>query len=596
MKRGISTNQIFAIVLLFTCPLVRAGEWNCIPDPDSQFFIKLNLLDQPPPPPKSQLDPWDFLGMAITPVQEWAKTQRDKQNIIMEERHPYAMKICETSKASRSKSADSSDGALEPFQGTGNGHLFVFLKGACIDRGADSEQLALCKNLPVCNSKNHPKNCIAGYDPGYANDGTEVGVEEYHKNRSHLLVPGWQLAMDGIPDSQLTTSYDLVTGNNLSSIDKMIQRQLKLGLVKGVKGVHQVNGKDVEMSERELAKAGISTIVAIRRYRNVNCLNLYLDTEEEMKAAIQALNDDNRPYSTGQKTFEYNGVARNCVRDVRKAASAVDLEIRPEESTLSNRLGIAMAKEIKQSADNGNGFAGWLVHKLAPDADKVRSGDLTNDIAAPAMDMKHYTSVAARAIPDPKQAFWDANYRNSIGQFGRFPPQLAYEQYYRQTQEKEFGADKTLLKPPDNLSNAVFTDHEKVKQTDIRWTPYEAVGAKLAQYQAALESLRVNPKDPNSALKTADEIIASDSKLKQDPSTAQGFRQFYGKYVQALKDGMTSLQGDRVAMDNVTTKFEPWKTQPCGPRLTDRKATKPGDIFGPPGQFQPPSPFGFSAR
>jgi hypothetical protein len=233
---------------------------------------------------------------------------------------PRYAELCATSQ--RRKKAG---GGGNPF-----GHATLYLKGACLDTGADFPLLRRCTREATSVDD--------------AEHGAGISVGRWFRNVNWVATPDHGLFYGG----------DLASGERLTAphLAAAARRAIGLGVFKGVE-VHDWTSDADQSLERFVTEESVATDLALQYGRTLFCSRVPV-TATQIDELIAFLNDKNIEYATGAYDYNWSMLANNCVHTLRNALSAIHIW-----SPLSV-LGIA-ARHVFNPATPANEFVNLAV-------------------------------------------------------------------------------------------------------------------------------------------------------------------------------------------------------------------------------------------
>jgi hypothetical protein len=185
-------------------------------------------------------------------------------------------------------------------RGGNAGHAVMYLKGACRVPDAPYPTLELC-----------PERIDDVDDPRH---GVGVSVNAAYENVNWVAYPGRHLFFNG----------NLKPGETLDQehFEATIQTILDQHLLRGVEVYEDhLTGILPGTVEHRLAESLLGTDTAIRFARSVWCTSLPLELPQ-VEAVVGYLNDLNRTYATGQRSYAYSLISDNCVDALHNSLAA----------------------------------------------------------------------------------------------------------------------------------------------------------------------------------------------------------------------------------------------------------------------------------
>jgi hypothetical protein len=185
-------------------------------------------------------------------------------------------------------------------RGGNAGHAVMYLKGVCRVPDAPYPTLELCK-----------ERVDDVHDPRH---GVGVSVNAAYKNVNWVAYPGRHLFFNGnLKDGQTL---------NQAHFEATIQTILDQHLLRGVEVYEdRLTGILPGTAEHRLAESLLGTDTAIRFARSIWCTSLPLEVPQ-VEAIVGYLNDLNRTYATGERSYAYSLLSDNCVDALHNSLAA----------------------------------------------------------------------------------------------------------------------------------------------------------------------------------------------------------------------------------------------------------------------------------
>jgi hypothetical protein len=208
-----------------------------------------------------------------------------------DELYPFYIELCAVSQI---KPIGSENGGV-------GGHAVLYLKGACLQRGAPFPQIEVCKDGALDLS-----------DP---DAGVGISVDKTFKNVNWVGVPGRSLLMNGLVSDGEVLTPELEAATVQEVVDRGVFRGIEL---------HQayLTDRPAGMSVEDYAALqGVGTDYALTYGRTAYCAKLPV-VREMLAPMVEFLNDLNRRYGTKEADYSWSGLHDNCTHTVRNAIAA----------------------------------------------------------------------------------------------------------------------------------------------------------------------------------------------------------------------------------------------------------------------------------
>jgi hypothetical protein len=185
-------------------------------------------------------------------------------------------------------------------RGGNAGHAVMYLKGVCRVEGAPYPTLELC-----------PERVDDVHDPRH---GVGVSINAAYKNVNWVAYPGRHLFFNG----------NLRDGDVLDQAHFEATRQAIVDqhLLRGVEVYEdRLTGILPGTLEQRIAESLLGTDTAIRFARSVWCNSLPV-TRPQLEAIVGHLNELNRLYASGERSYVYSLISDNCVDALHNSLAA----------------------------------------------------------------------------------------------------------------------------------------------------------------------------------------------------------------------------------------------------------------------------------
>jgi hypothetical protein len=352
-------------------------------------------------------------------------------------------------------------------RGGNAGHAVLYLKGVCRVPDAPYPTLTLC-----------PERVDDIHD---ARHGVGISVNAAFKNVNWVAYPGRHLFFNG----------NLRPGDVLDQahFEATIQAIVDQELLRGVE-VHEdrLTGILPGTLEHRIAESLLGTDTAIRFARSVWCTSLPV-TRAQAEAVVGYLNDLNRGYATGERSYAYSLFSDNCVDALHNSLAAGAVWERKAQYRLGIRRLMRMgvpANEVVSFAARANLFPLERFGKVYGDRAMreslarfgqlpARHGALLQSVAVHRPNQLYDTSLQMYVVEGPRgretklagSMIGDARYTDLRSNL------LWFEERYR----------RILDRPPDR--GWLRGDAYRAEQASFR----EYIAGQLAEVRRLLESL-----------------------------------------------------------------------------------------------------------